>query len=178
MGYSILDSGNQQKRQAIGTFDLLASQERQQNLAEDRMEQAQDAQRDSAIGTTAGMAGSYAMKNQIWPGSADAAQTEALTSGVTESNAANAAAIGEEALAAETIAAETVAAETAIATEGAVAAEGAIAAETALAAEGAIAAEGAVAATGATVEAAGTAATMGPVGWVAAAGILAYSLFG
>ena len=147
---------------------------KQRTQVANRLEQAADAQRDSAIGTAGGMAGAYAIKNDVFAGPemADAAQTEALTSGVAESNAASAEAVAQEALAANAAEVEAGLAAETIALEGATAAEGAVAAEATTAAVGAEVAGAA------TVEAAGTAATMGPVGWVAAARILAYSLFG
>ena len=169
MTYSIIGSGHQKKRQAIGAFDLLADQERQANRVEEQLDAQDDAQAASGAGSAVGMGGTWFFGsrpggpapiedltvNKAIPDAAlESGATEALTQAGTE--ALGEAAIGAtgEATAADAIA--TVGAET-VATAGAEAAAGGAAA----------AAEGAT-----------TASAFGPIGWVLGAGLLAYSLFG
>jgi len=148
MSYSILSSGNQTKRQALGGFDLLASSERNRNQTNKAIEDQASASRDSAIGTTVGAAATqYALGSNA---------TAAVAAPVAESMAM---AGTVEALEAGSILASQ--------TAGAAEAVGGVAAIT-----------GSTAATGAaSTGGAGFLAAMGPVGWAAAAGLLAVSLF-
>ena len=193
MGYSILGSGQQKKRQALGTFDLLARQERQTNVAEDQLEAQDSAQRANAIGT----AGAIAAKPLLSPRVGDpapvidkstqagetisntaiketavsGAQDAAIDQGVAEvGTQVGSEAVGE-AVATEALTTAGTDAAVAAGTEAAAAAAGA---EVAAAAGAEAAVGGAAAAT----EGAATASAFGPIGWVVGAGLLAATLFG
>lgn len=200
MSYSIIGSGQQKKRQALGSFDLLARQERQSNSIEERLDAQDEAQTNSAIGSVAGMGA----KAYFTPRSGDPApirdigtqadgtisQTAIQDAGQTAvqevatdtaGNTINQTAINEgiQQGAAEVgaqIGTEVVGDAAATAVGEAAVGEAAVAAgtEAAVAAGAEVAVGGAAAAT----ETAAAASAFGPIGWVIGAGLLAHTLFG
>ena len=197
MAYSIIGSGQDKKRQALGTFDLLSKQEVRQNQVADNLEQQERAQNTQAAGTVAGMAVKHGIDKGVFSGDAavniynQTAIDAAIEEGARKKGAELGAAV--EKSFAEKMALDTGVQEvtkdaagnlinqtaidagikegaTQVATELGADALATGAAETAIAAE----------ATGAVVaaEGAATAATLGPAGWIVGAGLLSYSLFG
>lgn len=172
MSYSILGTGQQQKRQAISTFDALARQEQQREHANDEIRNAERAQNAQLTGQLGGMAAGYGVDKWLASGTQTA---EGALSGA-DMAAGMSAEIG--ALEAGATASEAGAISSQVIGQGLAGstAAGAGTAAAGGAAAGGTAAAGAGAASGA-ASAAGTASAFGPVGWAVAAGLLAYSLF-
>lgn len=192
MGYSILSSGQQKKRQALGTFDLLARQERQANVAKDQLEAQEDAQQANAVGTLTAIGAKSALsprtgdlapvvdkstqapgtisKTAIQDTAVSGAQDAAIDQGIAEVGTQ----VGSEAVG-EAVATEAL---TTAGTDAAVAAGTEAAAAAGAEVAAAAGAEAAVGGAAAATEGAATASAFGPIGWVIGAGLLAATLFG
>lgn len=200
MAYGIIGAGQETKRQALSGLDEAARLEQRNNMARDAREQAKMAQRSQMVGMVGGVAADRAVGYGMDRLATKKAAQEFGRQGAqqtlnigTELAAKNVAAANKAIGAANTTALAapgTVAGTTAAAAPGAVGAAttGAAAAGTGAAATGAAtgaaatgaaatgAAAGGAAAGGASASA-GVLGAMGPAGWMALAGLLAFSIF-
>ena len=197
----IIGVGRNQKNQAISTFDNLARIEAQQNIARQNMEAAEDAQRSQTLGMAGAIGADYGYRAYKANAATQAAAQEFAAQGVQQTANVGQAIGGQNIAAAEASMAQLggqKAAEVGAQKVGEAAiqkvGEQAVAQSvgTGAATGGAAGAAGAGGAAGAAGGAAGSAAAgtgaaassgtgvlgaMGPVGWVALAGLLAISLF-